>query len=312
LELRLFADGVENPANRARIADVADLLGAACAPEPDGYLIAVENAKGATSVYGRRPLRRPATLAVGNERRGLSRAILTAANETVTIPTLSRAVNTLNVAAAAGVAGWYVARGSGPQAMVPHPERRRPSVLISGGDHVEIGSSLRSAAAFGFREIHLEDRGGGWFEGDHHRRREARAAARRQKNPLRVRRASLATATRFEEIVLIAPERNGPRITRATLTRGRRQLIIIGALSDDLPEDLVANVRVASLGLQPMIKPPLRIEASIAMAEIARQVGRPASRPRPSVSRPPRYDRELKLVAEGEMLLVDPELLLAY
>jgi tRNA C32,U32 (ribose-2'-O)-methylase TrmJ len=312
LELRLFADGVENPANRARIADVADLLGAVCVSAPDGHLIAVENVNGAQSVYGRRALRQTATLAVGNERRGLSRAVLAAANETVAIPTLSRTVNTLNVAAAAAVAGWYVARGSGPQAVRPHPERRRPAVVISGDEHVEIGSSLRSAAAFGFREIHLDDRSGGWFAGDHHRRREARAAARRHKNPLRVRRASVELTSRFDEVVAVTPAGPGARLARETLTRGRRQLIVVGCLVDDVLRTSRVNVREASLGLEAVVEPPLRLIASIVLAEVARQVGQPATRPPARVSRGPRYDRELELVADGEMLLIEPEQLLAY
>lgn len=312
MELRLYADGIENPANRARIADVANLLGGVCVTAPDGYLIAVENVEGAKSVYGRRALRKTATLALGNERRGLSHAVLAAADEIVAIPTLSPTVNTLNVAAAAAVAGWYVVRGSGPQAATVHPEKRRPSVMLSGDEHIEIGSSLRSAAALGFREIHLEDRGGGWFDGDHHRRREARAAARRHKNPLRVRRASIDLASRFDEAIVVRPDGHGPRINREALTRGRRQLIVVGCLVDDVLSTSAANVRVASLGLEPMADAPLRIVASIVLAEIARQVGKPAARPRARVSRPPRYDREMKLVAGGEMLLIEPEELLAY
>ena len=310
MELRLYADGLDNPANQARIADVADLLGAVCVSTPDGHLIAVENVPTATSIYGRRALRQTATLAVGNERRGLSHRVLGAANETVAIPTLSRTVHTLNVAAAAAVAGWYVARGSGQQASTPHPERRRPSVMLAGNEHVEIGSSLRSAAAFGYREVHLEDRGGGWFAGDHRQRREARAAARRHKNPLRVRRATIDLAARFEEVLVVTPAGQGPRVSRETLTRGRRQLIIVGCPPDDVLTASAANVRVAHLGLEPVALPPLRLVASIVLAEIARQVGRPATAPR--VSRAPRYDRELKLVADGEMLLIEPEQLLAY
>jgi tRNA G18 (ribose-2'-O)-methylase SpoU len=310
LDLRIYADGVENPANRARIDDAALLLGAVCVPSADGYVIAVENATSAASVYGRRRLRWAVTLAVGNERRGLSRAVLSAADETVRIPTLSRTVNTLNVAAAAAVAGWYVARGSGAQATTPHPERRRPSVLLSGDQHVEIGSSLRSAAAFGFREIHLEDRGGGWFEGDHHQRREARAAARRHKNPLRVRRATSELAARFENVLIIDPTGEGSPINRETLTRGRRQLIVVGCPPDDVRPASSANVRIATLGLKPCAQPPLRLLASIVLAEIARQVGRPATAPR--VSRAARYDREIGLVAAGEMLLIEPDQLLSY
>lgn len=174
LELRLLADGVENPANLARIADAARLLSGSCAETATGHVIAVENTPAATDVYGRRALRRDATLAVGNERRGLSRATLARAQETVLIPALSRSVNALNVAAAAAVAGWHVLHGSGPQARSVHPDKRRPAVLLCGDDHVEVCCGLRSAAAFGWREVFLEDRGAGWFDGDHAQRREAR------------------------------------------------------------------------------------------------------------------------------------------
>jgi len=312
LELRLLADGVENPANRARIADVAAALGGRCVSSRDGRLIAVENVAEARSVYGRRALRGTATLAVGNERRGLSRAILGAADETVMIPTLSRSVTTLNVAAAAAVAGFYVARGSGPQAVRPHPEKRRPSVLLIGQDHIEVGSTLRSAAAFGFREVFLNDRGEGWFGGEHYRKREARAAARRHKNPLRVRRASLELAERFEEVVVITPAGPGTKLTRQRLARGRHQLIVIGLPSEDVSKLPATHVRIAGLSLETAAATRLRIVSSIALGEIARQVGQPRSKPRAAAPRGPRYDLDLKLIADGEMLLIDPDQLLDY
>jgi tRNA C32,U32 (ribose-2'-O)-methylase TrmJ len=189
--LGIFADHIENPANLDRIADAAKLLGATCDLSIAGRLIAVENSRGARPVYGRAPLRDRATIAVGNERRGLSRTLIERADETVVIPTQSRTVTTLNVASAAAVAGWYVLHGSGPQNLAQRPEHRRPSVLIVGEDHVEVGSTLRSAAAFGFHDVLLDDRGGGWFKGSAATRREARAAARRHKNPLRIHRADV-------------------------------------------------------------------------------------------------------------------------
>lgn len=115
--LRFLAETVENPGNRHRIADAADLLGGLCTSVPDGHLIAVENSPQARSIYGRPALRGTATLALGHERRGVPRALLAAAAETVAIPTMSRTVTTLNVAAAAAVAGWYVQRGYGPRAI---------------------------------------------------------------------------------------------------------------------------------------------------------------------------------------------------
>jgi hypothetical protein len=314
IDLRLLADGVESPANRDRIAEAAELLGGQLSESVHGRLIAVENTPTAKSVYGRRPARAAITLAVGNERLGVSRTLLAAAAETLVIPTLSRTVNTLNVAAAAAVAGWYVTRGSGGQARARHVERRRPSVLISGDDHVEVGSSLRSAAAFGYREVFLEDRCAGWFEGDHHRRREARAAARRHKNPLCVRRAPAALPGRFDDVLVLSSGGPGVPITRARLTGGRSQLIVVGA-PPDTAESLAADgARTLTLGLQQQTtsEPALRLVASIALAEIARQVGWPARKPLAAAPRGARYERELALAADGELLLIEHDQLLAF
>jgi tRNA G18 (ribose-2'-O)-methylase SpoU len=310
--LTFLADAVENPANRQRIADAARLLGGSCVAPPAGRLIAVENAPQARPVYGRPPLRGPATLALGHERRGLPRATLAAATETVVIPTASRTVTTLNVAAAAAVAGWYVLRGSGPQPRAAHPSRRLPTVLLCGDDHVEVGSSLRSAAAFGLREVYLDGDGAGWFDGPHAQRREARAAARRHKNPLHVRRAPPDFLAGFDEVVLVTPSGPGRDLPRQPLTRGRRQVIVIGAPANDLEPVCGDRLRVATLGLRPVSCPPLRLVASITLAEIARQAGRPATQAPAPARRGPAYQRDLKLAADGELLILDPEILLGY
>jgi SpoU rRNA Methylase family len=310
LSISLYADGVENPANLSRIEDAAHLLGVTCSAEIEGRLIAVENAPGAREIYGRRPLRDDATIAVGNERRGISRRVLATADETAVIPTQSRTVTTLNVAAAAAVAGWFLLRGSGPQALATRPEHRRPALLLVGDDHVEVGSSLRSAAAFGFRDVFLEDRGAGWFLGSASVRREARAAARRHKNPLRVHPVTLGSAFRHDEIVLVVPSGTASPLSRERLTRGLQQLIIVGAHPDEVQLTGARRVKLASLGLRPMKNEPLRLTASIVLAEIARQVGR--RRPLPGPPRPPRYEKAIEPAPGREVLLVEPAELLTF
>lgn len=312
VRLRLLCDGVENPANRATIATAARLLGGSCVEVREGRLIAVDNTPGARSIYGRRGLRETATLAVGHERRGVSRTILAAAAETLVIPTQSRSVRTLNVAAAAAVAGWYVLRGSREQARSRDPYKRMPAVLRCGEDHVEVGSSLRSAAAFGIREIWLEDLGASWFEGEHGRLREARAAARRHKNPLRVRRGSPAIAERFEEVVVIVARGEGAPLSREHRAHGARQLVVIGA-DPDRVDAVAPNVRVATLGLAPGTPAPLRILASIACAEISRQAGSTVKLPPQPPPRTPVYEHELAPadIEDGDMLLA-PEALRDY
>lgn len=312
MTLTIFADRVEKEANLARLDDAARLLGTTCSAEIEGRLIAIENTAGAREIYGRRPLRGRTTLAVGNERRGLSTRTLDRADETLAIPTQSRTVKTLNVAAAAAVAGWYIIRGSAPQAHARRPEVRRPALLIVGSDHVEVGSSLRSAAAFGFRDVLLDDRGAGWFEGSAATRREARAAARRHKNPLRVHRASLAEAERFDEVLVVLESAKRIPLPQKHLARGRRQLVVVGLDADEVAGIAAAEIEVASLELTPVASAPLRLVASITLAEIARQVGR-RRRPRPGVlTRPPKFATEVKLRSPDDVLLVDPAVLLSY
>lgn len=312
MTLGLYADGVENPANLDRIADAARLLGAACTSDVAGRLLAIENSHGARTIYGRRPLHEQATLVLGNERRGVSRRMLERAAETLVIPTLSRTMTTLNVAAAAAVAGWYVLRGSGPQATAARPEHRRPALLIVGDEHVEVGSTLRSAAAFGFRDVLLDDRGAGWFEGTASARREARAAARRHKNPLRIHRAEIGNAVRFDEIVLACASEVAAPLHRERLVRGQRQLVVIGAGLDELATIARERLRVATLGLVPMARPPLRLVASIVLAEVARQVGRRRPTPGRPAPRPPTYEVALELAAAGDTRDIDASELLPY
>lgn len=271
----------------------------------------MENAAGASEIYGRRPLRDDATLAVGNERRGLSPKTLAAADEVVQIPTVSRTVNTLNVAAAAAVAAWYVLRGSAVQARTARPDTRRPALLVVGDDHVEVGSTLRSAAAFGFRDVLLEDRGAGWFDGSAAVRREARAAARRHKNPLRVHRATRDDAARWAEIVLVTPSGPGTPLHRERLTHGSRQLVVVGARPDEMGPGFRHRVRIATLGLEPFESPPLRLIASILLAEIARQVGRRGPVPG-KPPRAPRYEKAIKLIPSGEVMFVEASRLLEF
>jgi SpoU rRNA methylase family protein len=312
MTLGVFADGVENPANIDRIRDAARLLGATSMQAVAGHLIAVENSREARSIYGRRPLRQETTIAVGNERRGLSPQILELADETLAIPTSSRTVTTLNVAAAAAVAGFYILRGSGAQARAARPEHRRPALLIVGDDHVEVGSTLRSAAAFGFHDVLLDDRGAGWFEGTAAARREARAAARRHKNPLRIHRAGIPAVARFEEIVLVQPWATASPLQRERLVRGRRQLVVIGAAFDELATIAGDRLRVATLDLRRIERAPLRLVASIVLAEVARQVGRRRPTPGEPAPRPPRYEAALEPESSADVRSVDPDELLAY
>jgi hypothetical protein len=106
-----------------------------------------DNLPGAADVYGYQTGRNFAVL-VGNERRGLTYECAKLATDKVQVPMLSRRVNCLNVAAASAVALYYLCGTRvGPMAVRGEPNSRRPEVLLLGpGDHVELGSAIRSTA----------------------------------------------------------------------------------------------------------------------------------------------------------------------
>jgi SpoU rRNA Methylase family len=115
-------------------------------------LIALENALGAESLFGARfPTGSCRGLVTGNEARGVSQALSSKVDRTVEIPVTSRSVNTLNVAAAAAVGLYAVTSGGFRKAQFRGgPEANRPELIIVGGtDEFEVGSTIRSAAAFG-------------------------------------------------------------------------------------------------------------------------------------------------------------------
>lgn len=325
----LILDGVENPANVAVLRDVAAAFGWGCALHDraglgdlaprlsfdevaaHAPLVALENAPGAGSVFGFAlpPGSRPA-LVVGNERRGIGRDVLAAAHRVVEIPLASRRVDTLNVGAAVAVALSLLARGGGGSVRTrADPERHRPELLLlAPSDAVELGSALRSAAAFGWSRVRLDDRRGVWFGADRAARSPGLGAARRGKNTIRV--VPGAEAGAHDEVVVVTAGRGDAPLHRLDLARGARQLVV---LPDEGGVDLAAldlrrlgaTVRVAGLDA-PALVGRYRATASIALAEVARQVGVGKERG-PRRARPPTYGEALRLVpdhAPGEDVLV--------
>lgn len=288
---RLIGDGVENPANAAALAEAARMFAVPCSFRdsrglaghfPDlstvdteallgsvGPLIAVDNTPGAESVYRARPPRPGASIVVGNERRGIRPDVLRAAAKTVQIPMPGHGVNTLNVATAAAVALYYLLDAHGrrhPRA--PSPESHRPAVLLAAPrDHVEAGSSLRSAAAFGWPAVTVDDREKVWFGTPRPVRAEARAAARSHRNPLRVIPAgdALPPAGR---VVVCAPEVDGPPLHRADLTGAGTVLVIPDGDGWNAPPG-AEFARVAVPGEPGRY----RLRTGIVLAEAARQLG---------------------------------------
>jgi hypothetical protein len=333
----LVGDGIENPGNAlamvhaagmfgaaCRFRDTKGLAGAVCCTRGDivspitvdelralhRRVIAFDNIPGAQDVYGFRPGPDFAVM-VGNERRGLSHQVREIATDAVQIPMQSRRISCLNVAAAAAVALYYLCRAPVQPAPVRRdPERRRPDVVLMGaGDHVELGSAIRSAAAFGWRRAFLEDRDRVWFGVPRAVRSEGRAAARRGRNDIRLVPCSADTCYGSPEVTVVTRRRNGAPLHKADLARGPRQLVVI---PDESRVDVVAEawgrvgraVRFAYLDLPAgQFVYHYRLTATIALAEIARQVGLRAPDIR-APRRPLAYDRVLDRLTQtaGEIV----------
>lgn len=325
----LVGDAIENPGNALALVDCARMFGVDCrfrdtkglalsaellaalggdaVPIADAAAIGVlhprtiafDNDTGASDVYGLRP--GPGfTLVVGNERRGLSHGVRSLATHTAQVPMRSRRVNCLNVAAAAAVALYYLRQ---PQALRrlsrSDPERRRPELLLAGaGDHVELGSALRSAAAIGWSRALVEDRYRVWFGVDRATRAEGRGAARRGRNDIRVVPATRGTVRAFEEVTVITAGSRGIPLAKLDLARGPRHVIVIPdeSRADAAWEDWTGAGRDPRYG---RVELPARdtvhryrLVATIVMAEIDRQVGARAGLGAPlrAPHRRPTYD----------------------
>ena len=323
---RLVGDGVENPANALALAEAARMFAVPCSfrdsrglaahlPELStvdtaallggaGPLIAVDNAPGAESVYRAGPLRGGASIVVGNERRGIRPDVLRAAAKTVQIPMPGRGVNTLNVATAAAVALYYLLDAHGRrQARAPRPESHRPALLLAAPrDPVEAGSSLRSAAAFGWQTVAVDDREKVWFGTPRPVRNEARAAARSHRNPLRVVPAGDAwSSPPGGRVVVCAPDADGPPLHRTELT-GPGTVLVIPDGDGWEPGPGTEFARVAVPG----IAGRYRLVSGIVLAEAARQLGVRTA----AGSRPPRrgvsYGSGLDLTVPADADLVQP------
>ena len=233
-------------------------------------IIAVENASGAEDLFKYRPEKGPFALVVGNERKGVSRELLRLADRVVQIPMQSLHLNCLNVAAAASVALYRMARPGRQIATRGGRSGGRPVVVFAGiDDPVEVGSAVRSAACFGWNEVCVADRHDVWFDVDRVVRSLGRAAARRARNPIRV--LPVPTAAAFDEVCVIGTGIGEP-LRCADLARGPRQVVVLGDADAVALARLAPRVHRIQLEVEHGAH-PFRLVASIALAEIARQVG---------------------------------------
>jgi hypothetical protein len=347
----LVGDGIEKPANALTMVDAAGMFGATCrfrdtkglanaAASEAGVsngcekfasidseqlrplhsrIIAFDNLPGARDLYGFHSGRRFAVL-LGNERRGLSHEFASLATDKVELPMQSRRINCLNVAAASAVALYYLCGPPvGSMAVRKDPRSRRPELILLGpGDHFELGSTIRSAAGLGWERVFIEDRFQMWFGCDRALRSEGRAAARRGKNDILLVPCPLNAVHSYPRVTVITCKRIGVPLHRANLAGGRSQLIVIPDEEriESAAEDWArfgGEVEFVHLQLpRADFTYHYRLVATIALAEILRQVGRRPAVKVPPGPRPPIYDHKLGELAQVAGELVSFEQLLSY
>ena len=302
----LVADGVENPRNARALMDAASMFAIpALFRDTSGLLerwdehlggsrlvtidskallqeqtpiVAIENARGSESLFSV-TVKGSHSMVVGNERRGIGRDVLRVATRTLHIPTAGSArINTLNVASAAAVALHALSRSGTIRTQTPRPDRRPNLLLMAPRDHVEAGSALRTAAAFGWRMVALEDRCHVWFDTPRPIRTEGRAAARSHRAALRVARYEGLTPG-FDRVTVASTSLDAPPLHRLRLDSGPSSVLVLpdeGSI-DEGSEDwgrLGREVRLARIDVPASdFSYRYRLTASIAMAEIARQIG---------------------------------------
>jgi len=288
----LLGDGIENPFNRNCLIAAAQMFGSQCR---FGYgrellgrteyspIIALENTDYAADVF-RFQLPRlagPAALIVGNERFGISKTALARANYCIKIPMASGRLNTINVAAASAVANYYLFHSAQRKKLLnPNPRARRPDLLLlSPANSAELGSTLRSAAAFGWRQARMDDRHNVWFACNRESRASGRAAARQARNDIILLANPTSDRNTYPRVFVVTSGHVGTPLHQIQLA-GRHPNLLV--LPDELGVDIDKedwarygrSVEFVRIDLPAShFDYHYRLCASIALAECARQLG---------------------------------------
>jgi len=164
----------------------------------------------------------------------------------------------------------------------------------------------------------IEDRQRAWFGCELAIRSEGRAAAGRSKNEILCNSCPTGAAHGFSRVTIITTRPVGMPVHRVNLARGPSQLIVIPDeksvdSSAEMWQRLGREVEFAHLQIPAtQFHYHYRLMATIALAEISRQVGRrPALKVRP-VGRPPIYDDRLAHLAQAAGEIVGLEDLADY
>lgn len=193
-------------------------------------VIACEATKQSRSIYDYPAPRGHVAVIVGNELRGVPKRLLKKVDQVVSIPMYGRGMSSFNVAAAAAIALYSLERDLGRKRLRPSSltQRSVDVLLVGPRDSSELGSLLRSAWAFGWKRVFLDDPHGVWFSEDRATILAGRAAARREVNPLVVASAAQIDLREYDSVMLCDGQSQGSPLSRLSLPSAGKLLLVYG------------------------------------------------------------------------------------
>jgi tRNA(Leu) C34 or U34 (ribose-2'-O)-methylase TrmL len=194
------------------------------------HVIACEAAKGSRAVYEYPAPRGHVGVMVGNELSGIPVGLLKKADQVVSIPMFGRGMSSVNVAVAAAIVLYALQRDLGRRPLRASAlSQRDVDVLVLGSsDPNELGSLFRSAWAFGWKRIFLTDTGGAWFSRNRATLLAARAAARREVNPLAVVSQEHLDLEEYDRVFVCDSTTRGTPLSRFSLPDRGKALVVYG------------------------------------------------------------------------------------
>lgn len=239
------------------------------------HVIACEAVRDSRNIYDFPAPRGRTAVIVGNEEKGIPRSVLKKADRIVCIPMSGTGMSSINVAVSAAIVLYVFSRDLGRQKRVQSELTQRDvDVLVRAPDDPhELGSLLRSAWAFGWRRVFVDDPHGVWFTRDHQTVIDSRAAARRHKNPLAVLPANQLDTDAYDQVLFCDGRREGTPLSRLRWPPCRRVLVVFNGAEGSCG-DVAMRERIFVDHVASGVDPRFRHAGSILLSVLAETLGR--------------------------------------
>lgn len=193
-------------------------------------ILACETGRRSRNIYSYPAPRGRTAVIVGNELAGISKEYLQRVDEVVSVPMRQSQLTSVNVAVAAAVSLYVLERDLARKG-VKESDWKQSDVdvlLVGPDDPSEVGSLLRSAWAFGWHKVFLDDCNGVWFAKDRGTILAGRAAARSEKNPIVVIPSEQLKFSQYDLVLVCDNQAGGRPLSRLKMPRANRTLVVFG------------------------------------------------------------------------------------